>query len=316
MAEERPVDFFVVGLGNPGAEYIMSRHNAGWIFVDYLANCVSMQSYLIENSNDEVVKALRNKEVGAATEIEAEKIVPSYQHPTFTRDYKLACDIHDVIFSLTAEDLAAIQGKDPASVASGTENEIVKTYRLILIKPLTVMQDCGLAVAAVLDQYKVKDPIKQLIVVMDDTSSLPGSILIQDKNDTKNVQNHEGILSIARALGSLNFIRFRLGIGKPSSPKTPLKNYVLGSFSKEDQIEMDMFGFALDLTAQALQHYACLGDIQKTKKRFSNIKKLPKTLRKMEGLAFPYKVEEINKPAETKKENGEKGEKKKEVASS
>jgi peptidyl-tRNA hydrolase len=145
------------------------------------------------------------------------------------------------------------------------------------------MADCGLAVAAAIQKYQITNINKQLIVVLDDPGVLPGALWIQDHSDLKGFQTHEGLVSMAKVFGTLSFNKFRIGVGKPSAEKT-LRDHVLGSFTKEDQREMDMFGYALDVTAQALQHYACLGDIQKTKKKFSNIKKLPKTLRKVDFL--------------------------------
>lgn len=210
-------------------------------------------------------------------------------------------DLHDVIFSLTAEDLAAIQGK-PGSVPAGKDSEVVRTYRLLLIKPLTTPKDCGYAVASVLKKYDVQDINKQLIVVAEDPNMLPGSILIQEWNEHKGMAMHDGMAGLINVLRTVAFNKFKIGVGKPADPKMKLHEHVARAFTKEEQPEMDMFGYALDVTAQALQHYACIGDIKKTKKKFSNVKKLPRQLRRMEGLGFPFKVEEINKPEETKEE--------------
>lgn len=192
------------------------------------------------------------------------------------------------------------------------------------MKPFSHLKDIGAVVGAVLTKYNAKDVSKQLIVVVDDSSTLAGSITVQDGHDLKGTMSHGGVVSIVQALQTTGFVRLRVGIGKPSDPKTSLENYAVEVFGKDDPKETDMFGFALDQTAQALQHLAYLGDPKKTKKKFAS-KKLPKSLRKvlfcdsmlhvchssvkyaqMEGLAFPIKIEEINKPEKKEGEEASK----------
>lgn len=44
MSQINPNTFIICGLGNPGAEYLLTRHNAGFIFVDFLKDKISSQT--------------------------------------------------------------------------------------------------------------------------------------------------------------------------------------------------------------------------------------------------------------------------------
>jgi len=57
-----------------------------------------------------------------------------------------------------------------------------RLLRLVFIKPLTLMNNSGLAVQKVLSYYGYTDISKQLIVIFDDINSLPGTLTIQSKN--------------------------------------------------------------------------------------------------------------------------------------
>jgi len=54
-----------------------------------------------------------------------------------------------------------------------------RLLRLVFIKPLTGMNNSGIAVQKVLQYYGFKDISKQLIVIFDDLNSLPGTLTIQ-----------------------------------------------------------------------------------------------------------------------------------------
>jgi hypothetical protein len=54
----------------------------------------------------------------------------------------------------------------------------------------------------------------------------------------------------------------------------------LKPFSIENR-EIELFGYALDLTGQAIQHFIAFGDFKATKKKFGATRKLPKTLRQV-----------------------------------
>jgi len=57
-----------------------------------------------------------------------------------------------------------------------------RLLRLVFIKPLTLMNNSGLAVQKVLSYYGYTDISKQLIVIFDDINSLPDTLTIKKKN--------------------------------------------------------------------------------------------------------------------------------------
>ena len=98
----------------------------------------------------------------------------------------------------------------------------------ILLKPLTYMNRSGDAVASVLNFYKI--PLDRLLVVHDDLNLPLGSLKFAQGDGPG---GHKGIVSIIRSIGSKEFPRLRIGIGRPFSP-VPIDKYVLSPFLSEE----------------------------------------------------------------------------------
>lgn len=110
---------------------------------------------------------------------------------------------------------------------------IIEGHKVILAKPLTYMNLSGESIRPLADYYKV-DPSAELIVVSDDVSLPPGQIRIRKKGSAG---GHNGLKSVIGQLGSEEFYRIRIGVGE--KPKGyDLADYVLGHFSKEEQLLM------------------------------------------------------------------------------
>ena len=88
------VDLIIVGLGNPTQDCATSRVNAGYIFVDYLANCINMQEVLFKKEQESPGSA-----------IVAPSIVPQdFQAPVFRRSRELDADIAEITLVVTESD--------------------------------------------------------------------------------------------------------------------------------------------------------------------------------------------------------------------
>jgi peptidyl-tRNA hydrolase, PTH1 family len=102
--------------------------------------------------------------------------------------------------------------------------------RLILLKPQTFMNLSGQAVMQALQFYKL--PMSQLIVVHDELDLPFGTVRLKQGGGHG---GHNGLRSIMEQLGKGDFIRLRIGIGRP--PHGDTVNYVLGNIPP-DQMEI------------------------------------------------------------------------------
>ena len=111
-----------------------------------------------------------------------------------------------------------------ASVTSGLYEE----RKLILAKPQTYMNLSGQSVQGLLHFYKI--PLENLIVAHDDLDLPYGTIRIRP---TGGPGGQRGMANTIELLGTKDFPRLRLGIGRPPGRMDP-KDYVLQDFSKDE----------------------------------------------------------------------------------
>lgn len=104
----------------------------------------------------------------------------------------------------------------------------VEHEEIILLKPQTFMNLSGVAVKEAADMYKCA--LQNLMVVCDDLDLPLGKIRIRRSGGCG---GHRGLESIAACLGSTDFPRLRIGIGRPSIGDP--RNYVLSTFSREEE---------------------------------------------------------------------------------
>lgn len=154
----------VVGLGNPSREYDNTRHNVGFMLLDYIFG----------SSNFALNKKMNAMEY--ITNINDEKVV--------------------------------------------------------IIKPMTYMNLSGDAVIKYVNFYKLD--VSDVLVIQDDLDMPLGNLkLMCNRGDG----GHNGIKDIVLKLGSKNFLRIKIGIGKSDLLDT--KDYVLGKFRCEDKEILD-----------------------------------------------------------------------------
>lgn len=99
---------------------------------------------------------------------------------------------------------------------------------VFLAKPQTFMNVSGIAVKKLVEYFKID--LEDIIVIHDDLDLPFLSIRIKANGGHA---GHKGLISIIDHLGSPDFIRVRLGIGKPSK-KSMTEEYVLQPFSKDE----------------------------------------------------------------------------------
>ena len=109
---------------------------------------------------------------------------------------------------------------------------IAKINDLILIKPQTMMNNSGVAVAKIAHFYKIK--LKDIWIIHDDIDLPLGKIKIVQ---ARGAAGHKGVESIIKELGSEEVTRFRLGIGRPGYDLTEKEavSYVLSPFNQTEK---------------------------------------------------------------------------------
>ncbi|MBR7112225.1 MAG: aminoacyl-tRNA hydrolase [Clostridia bacterium] len=157
----------VVGLGNPGAEYRSTRHNAGFLAIDHLAGSI-----------------------GATI------------------------------------DRARFKGLTGEGTLAGK--------RVLFLKPQTYMNLSGESVREAAAFYHIEPT--NVIVIYDDVTLDVARLRVRGKGSDG---GHNGMKSIIAGLGSNEFARVRIGVGKKPHPDFDLADWVLSPFSPADLAELE-----------------------------------------------------------------------------
>jgi PTH1 family peptidyl-tRNA hydrolase len=135
---------------------------------------------------------------------------------------------------LVADELARRHGGSFRSKFSGRLAEFrIEGNRVALLKPETYMNESGRSLAAAARFFKA-DP-ERLLVVHDDVDLEPGRLQARSGGG---LAGHNGLRSIASALGTQDFLRLRIGVGRPGrGDRRSVSDYVLSSFEPEEDVD-------------------------------------------------------------------------------
>ncbi len=106
----------------------------------------------------------------------------------------------------------------------------INDEKVILVKPMTYMNNSGEAVKEIVDYYKV-NPNEDLIVISDDLNLDVGVLRLRSKGSAG---GHNGLKSIIKCVGTETFDRVRIGVGKVPANRDVI-THVLSRFGKEDR---------------------------------------------------------------------------------
>ena len=131
--------------------------------------------------------------------------------------------------------------------------------RLALLEPETYMNESGRSIAAARRFFKV-DP-GDLLVVHDDVDLQPGRLQAKLGGG---LAGHNGLRSIAQAVGTNDFLRLRIGVGRPGrGDRRSVADYVLDDF--EEEVDVDSL---VERAADAVETMARDG-LEETQQRFN-----------------------------------------------
>lgn len=163
----------VVGLGNPGRNFLNTRHNLGFQAIDHLFRVMTDKFLTSEEKNE-----------------------GNFYYNKFSNGESLYF--------------------------------VLEEQRVFLLKPQLYMNNSGKCVKDFISYHQV--PLSNLLVIYDDLSLPFSNIRLRQKGTSG---GHNGILSLINHFGSTNILRLRLGIGQ--NPKIRYEDWVLQSFTQEEQ---------------------------------------------------------------------------------
>jgi len=132
-------------------------------------------------------------------------------------------------------------GKDKAKIAEAK----IAGKRCVLAFPLTYMNDSGQAVAALTRRYGIADPA-QIVIVHDELDLPPAQVRVKAGGG---LAGNNGLRSITQHLKTQDFLRVRIGIGKPPS-KERGASHVLSKLPKHERDALDV---AVQVAADAIE---------------------------------------------------------------
>lgn len=139
---------------------------------------------------------------------------------------------HNVGF-MVAHELARRHGASFRSKFSGELADLRLGGRVALLKPQTFMNESGRSVGAAVRFFKV--PPEALLVVHDEVDLDPGRLQARLGGG---LAGHNGLRSVAQHVGTGDFLRLRVGVGRPErGDRRPVADFVLSPFPPDLDVE-------------------------------------------------------------------------------
>jgi PTH1 family peptidyl-tRNA hydrolase len=197
----------IIGLGNPGKIYEKTRHNAGFLAVDFVSQLLDADAW----KESKKLHAFVAEASPSPFEGEGEGEVYNQNNKPLSNPARLRLD-------------EVMAGGSPLRKGRGP---------IIFAKPTTFMNESGLAVASLAKYYKIKP---QNIIIIYDELDLPfGSLRVRDSGSSA---GHNGIKSIIQHLSTDEFFRIRIGTQNEFASKIPAEKFVLNNFSTAELKEL------------------------------------------------------------------------------
>jgi peptidyl-tRNA hydrolase, PTH1 family len=135
---------------------------------------------------------------------------------------------------MVVDELARRHGGSFRSKFSGQLTEVrLGELKLALLKPETFMNDSGRSLAAAARFFKVEP--EDMLIVHDDVDLEEGRLQARQGGG---LAGHNGLRSIAQALGSQDFLRLRIGVGRPGrGDRRSVADFVLTPFEAETDVD-------------------------------------------------------------------------------
>jgi len=170
-----------------------------------------------------------------------------------------AHDRHNVGWMVVDELARRHQGSFKGKFRGRLADVRVGSAKLALLKPETYMNESGAAIQDAASFYKL--PPEQVVVVHDDVDLETARLQTRLGGG---LAGHNGLRSIAQRLGSQDFLRLRIGVGRPGrGDPRPVADYVLAGFTPEDDAEA--------IVGRAADAVECLvaEGLEETQRRFN-----------------------------------------------
>ena len=135
--------------------------------------------------------------------------------------------------------------------------------RVLIMKPLTYMNDSGRAVRPFMDYFDVD--IDELVVVYDDMDMPVGRIRLRQKGSAG---GHNGIKSLIQHIGTQEFNRIRVGVGRPPANMSVVQ-HVLSPFPEEEHGDVL---FSVKESVKAIDDFISGDDFLSTMNKFNQRK--------------------------------------------